>query len=302
MVVLAIGGAITNKSPVFDQYAHDLMVSNAQMLAAAWHLEKRLIAADRVTAFQATPYPDGIKLSATFANRYDFEMKSDRLGLIWGFEDDPYHYGWLNEGLRVVKSHSVTMTDEIKEADLGVYRERPRAWLTATNRLTFRKARNVARAALGRIDLDAARMARDHTKEERQAVWQDLFTGGIIQTNLDISKARKDNPKGGDGYAGVVDLANGRFLVCLPGEKHNLPLPYYQFKWEGTHEGDFGVCEVDVSGLTGSVARLSLCLMQREFHAPPGYLGWFGLTTNTVFVEPVAGHGDGVYMLYEIHP
>ena len=80
-------------------------------------------------------------------------------------------------------------------------------------------------------------------------------------------------------------LSDGGWSVIYA-RKHprKLALPYYEFRWEGPD--GFPVCEVDVSGTTGTVARLYYCGPGASVPMPTNYLQLLGLPANAVFVRP----------------
>jgi hypothetical protein len=55
MVVLTLEGAIPRNTPAFQDHVFHTMFTNAQVVASRWHLDRSLIATDKITYFKATP-------------------------------------------------------------------------------------------------------------------------------------------------------------------------------------------------------------------------------------------------------
>src|SRR5437867_7767673 len=72
MVVLTVHGAIPTNTPAFQQYAFELLLTNAQATAAKWCLDQSLVTAKNVTWFEAVAYPHGPTATMVFGNRYLF--------------------------------------------------------------------------------------------------------------------------------------------------------------------------------------------------------------------------------------
>jgi hypothetical protein len=135
MVLVSGLNIIQTNTPAFQEYARQAMITNAQAVAKAWHLDESLISTNNVTQFQADPTFLGIKGYIGFSNRYRFAYE---FGFLDIFNDLP-------NNRMVAESINVETNDAINEQ-----------WMRATNLLTMDTARQLAMSSL-----EAIGMAKD---------------------------------------------------------------------------------------------------------------------------------------------
>jgi hypothetical protein len=102
MIVLALhGDFIPNNTPAFEQYAFQVMYTNAQSLGARWRLDQSLITSNNITRFDAKAHPRQIYTEMEFGGRYLF--RTTKAGFLF-FADERFCLGsdfamWTNQAL-----------------------------------------------------------------------------------------------------------------------------------------------------------------------------------------------------------
>ena len=281
MVVLTLQGAIPTNTPAFQAYAVQVMFTNAQALASKWHLEENLVATNKITEREVTPYPGG-RFSAmlVFDDRYIFGTQE---GGSIGFTDKAYYQGWV---FSESASSKMTATSEagnasayeawlkINEEDIARHRVVAQQWSRATNQLTLRTAQQLAESAMVSVGVPVKTIGFKKPAEKKQWNWADDYTREI-RSNLDgiIS---------GSGTVYSVPLTGGRMSVAYP-SKHpsNYLLPYYEFRWDSLQ----AACHVDVFGVTSNIVHFNFLGPCLSLPTPTNYLSLLGLPDNTVFVK-----------------
>src|SRR5580698_1619943 len=74
----AVSLDIPTNTPAFKDYAFQVMLTNAETLAAKFNLDTNLVVSNKVTEFYAVPTVFGIRGGITFAGRYGFGYKFGR--------------------------------------------------------------------------------------------------------------------------------------------------------------------------------------------------------------------------------
>jgi hypothetical protein len=102
MVVLTLyGNYIPTNTPAFQQYAFQVMFTNAQSLAARWQLDQSKVSTNDLTRLTIRPQPKQIGATMEFGERYGFWVS--QTGFLC-FSDDRYRIGsdfekWTNQAL-----------------------------------------------------------------------------------------------------------------------------------------------------------------------------------------------------------
>jgi len=280
MVVLTLHGAIPTNTPAFQSYALQVMFTNAQVLASKWHLDENLIATNRITRFDATPYPEGFTASIIFEDRYIFG--TERSGCL-GFTDKTYYQAWAFSFTAHAGMQSTNDDDnanayeawwKANEADLKRHKAVAQQWSRATNHLTLRKARQLAESAMVSVGVPMKKMGFKRPTVGKQWNWADDYTRAI--------RSSSDPPITKRGTVYVVPLTGGRMAVAYPSDHPtNYILPYYEFRWEAPK----GVCNVDVSGITSNIVHFSFYGPHSDLPKPTNQLDLLGLPSSTVFVK-----------------
>jgi hypothetical protein len=277
MIVLTVSGGIPTNTPAFRDYAFQVMFTNAQSLAARWHLDQNQTTSNNVTVFSATPEPAGMTASIVFGNRYVFGASA---GGPIGFTDSFYHKDQvsLHPTASLIEATTKVHTVETEiakwkavKADIETQRVLAERWAQLPNSLTLRKARRIAESAMRDFGVPMQNMRFRSPKVGRQLKWEltdsfDVTRGGNISYKLDHPIS---------------------FL-----------LPYYVFEWESER----GSCRVHVSGITTNIVRFDFGWNrhpdwrrygfegpeQLRLKPPSNYLELLGLSTNTIFVKQVS--------------
>jgi hypothetical protein len=147
MVVIGKLYTIETNTPAFQEYAFHAMVTNAQAVAAKWHLDESLMTTNKITFFKAFPTPYGIKASIVFGGRYDFDAY---LGGFQRFVDIPYDC-------------TVTLTDNV-EANDAILEQ----WMRATNLLTMEKAQQLVKDRVQSLGISMHDYGFKKAKEKKQ--------------------------------------------------------------------------------------------------------------------------------------
>ena len=135
MVVLANAGEIPTNTAAFQQYAFQAMFNRAAPLIEAWRLEMpHPVETNMVTEFNAQASPVGLSGCLVFSNRYRFAWQTGGFPL---FVDMGYNYGNLD-------SDDTDRNDAVLDK-----------WAAATNLLTKRKAREIARSVVRSVGVSA---------------------------------------------------------------------------------------------------------------------------------------------------
>ena len=70
MVVVTFAGAMHTNTPAFRDFAYEAVLTNAQVVAAKWRLDRSAISAGNVTRFAAAPLVEGYDALIVFGGRY----------------------------------------------------------------------------------------------------------------------------------------------------------------------------------------------------------------------------------------
>ena len=132
MVLVSDLNVIQTNSPEFQEYGYHAMITNAQTVASAWHLESSLIVTNQVTRFEVQPQIPGISGFIVFGNRYSFTYT---FGCFGGFYD-------LQNDRMAAKTPDLETNNAIYEH-----------WMRATNLLTMDSARKLAIASVKAIGM-----------------------------------------------------------------------------------------------------------------------------------------------------
>jgi len=137
MIVVAMQGVgvIPTNTPAFQEYALHTMLTNAEALAVAWHLDETCITTNKIIHFVAIPCVSGFGGTIEF-DRYGFEYHN---GYFVGFSDGQFD---MNDTLNLKSKKRITFGSKGKvDASL-------KKWLVATNLLSLDKAKVIAGGAL----------------------------------------------------------------------------------------------------------------------------------------------------------
>ena len=192
MVLVMAGHTVTN-TPAFQEYAFHTMFTNAQTVAANWHLDQSLITTNKVTYCVGAAWPSGMGGIVIFDNRYGFEYQK---GVFSGFGDkqfdvnDTLNLEPLSHHLKDRVSFSARIS---KGRDVLINK-----WLEATNLFSLEKAKSVANEALlsigippGTITLSGHQESYIFMDESTQLIpyytfnWQ--TTNGYDRVKIDVS-------------------------------------------------------------------------------------------------------------------
>jgi len=154
MVTVGSLYTIQTNTPTFQEYAFHTMFTNAQAVAAAWHLDKSLMTTNKITSFKAFPTTYGIRGSMIFDGRYRFDTY---LGWFQSFVDTPYNC-------------MVTLTDNVETNDAILEQ-----WMHATNLLTMEKAQQLALSSVQSIgiSMDKFGFKKPTKRHQRKYEWKD---------------------------------------------------------------------------------------------------------------------------------
>lgn len=72
LVVLGLAGEIPTNTPAFQDFAQRRLLAEAQKAALAWRLDRALIQTNKITYFNAPPFPEGPTTEIVFESRYCF--------------------------------------------------------------------------------------------------------------------------------------------------------------------------------------------------------------------------------------
>jgi len=285
MVVLSLlGGKLTN-TPAFQQYARQAMLTNAQYIAAEWHLDPASFTTNKVTGFWDEPSTRGLTGSISFDHRYAFSYRGGRLV---GFSDeiDSYQGSLLAESGRDGRLEGFSDRLEIDgpwpiSPEVGKKRIKAalKRWVAATNQLSRTQALQVATAALEAIGLPPAALRAGKPPE-------------VTQWHFDWKDERRLAPY---------------YSVDWP---TNYATPWGRLPWKGVSPArpakarwitnSFSLVRVNVSGISGKMTHLENNTSFLWLPKLANYLELLGLPTNTIFVKRrVPWSEPPEYELYE---
>lgn len=250
MVVLTLFGGIPTNSPAFKDYAFRLMLSNAEAIAAKWRLDSSIIMSNKITRFEANPFPHGPTAGIVFGDRYVFGIQD---GGCIGFSDGDFYSGAVFPRFTRL-SDMERLRNEIIALEYK--------WLRATNHLNLKKARRIAEYAMRSVGIRIEKLPGFETPlSAKQMKINDDTTSEILEGGSVVVR-RKERP-------------------------NEYKLPYYEFRWETKRKRGVprAVCEIHVSGITSNVVHFSFVGSCPISPSPTNYLEMLGLPSTTVFVK-----------------
>jgi hypothetical protein len=286
------------------------MVPNAQYAASRWRLNQELIATNRITRLSSVLYPVGYSASIEFSGRYVFTINQGG----WAeFSDKAYsrRIVFATTNMQVEPKYFLDHKDEdpeqrateihrlwitALEGDAKRNQAIAERWAAATNLLTLTKARQVAQSAASLFGVPTKWWTTGFMRKVKgqQTLWEEASASVFLPPKAVLTRSTKHGPKdsitglpedAGDVMSVVGPLSDGGWCVTYA-RKHpkKLALPYYEFHWEGPH--GFPLYEVEVSGITGTIASLKYYGPGAEVRTPTNYFQLLGLPANAVFVRP----------------
>jgi hypothetical protein len=92
---------------------------------------------------------------------------------------------------------------------------------------------------------------------------------------------------------------DGSWFLSFPREQPlRLALPYYEFRWPDPDNTNSSLCQVDVSGITGTVVDFEYKGPGARLRMPANYYEMLGMPADVVFVVP-SFTKRGKYEVYE---
>jgi len=142
MIVLALyGNYIPTNTPAIQQYAFQVMFTNAQALGASWHLDQTVITSNNITRFDARAHPRQIYANIQFGERYLFG--TSKAGYVF-FSDS--NFG------------ETSMPVTMDPAFVNRYGSASKSWTQTTNSLSLEDAQKVAESAMHAYGVPAAEL------------------------------------------------------------------------------------------------------------------------------------------------
>jgi hypothetical protein len=163
IVALSVSGAIPAEGPAFQEYARRAMLTNAQAAACHWRLDTNLIVADKVTFFEAIPFPEGPTVSIIFDGRYVF--RTDQ-GSSSHFVDRSSAPGWMPD------STAMATNGAAPKWKAGSTQR----WVGTKSRLTLGRARRIAESAIRAAGVSADGLGFRKPDRAEQLVWEEGST------------------------------------------------------------------------------------------------------------------------------